>query len=139
MILSISDYLRKIALAPAPAGPAGPAPTLDTEPAELFKQVRPLLQKMGLQTMVDRSKTTLMPGQIQGPNSLYNLILRRNAQLTKTEIERIKRNIDYLNVIQWDPKAITVQLWWPYTPPEQTGAPAIPPAPAPGVPAAPPK
>jgi len=133
MIHSIADYLRKIAQVSA-----APATTVESDPAELFKQISPLLQKMGLQNMVDRSKSTLIPGQVSGNNSLYQLFLRKQAQITKIEIERIKRNEDYLNLIQWNSKAIEVQLWWPYIPPEQPGTPQAPGV-TPAVPAAPPK
>ena len=113
------------------------------KPNEIYEQVRPLATKMGLNVMVDRTKTSIIEGQIQGKNSLYNLTLRRNAQLTADTIDRIKRNEAYLNVIQWSAKAIEIQLWWPYQAPAAVtpaapARPGVPPV-APGAPPAPPK
>ena len=45
------------------------------KPNEIYEQVRPLATKMGLNVMVDRTKTSIIEGQIQGKNSLYNLTL----------------------------------------------------------------
>jgi hypothetical protein len=109
---------------------------IEDKPNNIYRQVHPLAIKIGISNMVDRSKTEIIEGMVQGTNSLYRLILRRNAQLTKDVIERIKRNEDYFNVIQWSAKAMEVQLWWPYESPEEKKA---PPAPRTGIPPAPPK
>jgi hypothetical protein len=106
---------------------------IEDKPSEIFAQVRPLLVKMGLQNMADRSKIEIIEGMTQGNNSLYRVVLRRIAQITSDTINRIKRNEDYLNVIQWSQKAIEVQVWWPYQSPVEKAAPA--PA-RPGVPQA---
>lgn len=109
---------------------------IEDKPNDIYRQIHPLAMKMGISNMVDRSKTEIVPGMVQGKNNLYKLVLRRNAQLTKDEIERIKRNEDFLNVIQWSAKAMEVQLWWPYESPEEKKSPS---APRTGIPPAPPK
>jgi hypothetical protein len=104
------------------------------DPDELFEQVRPLLVKMGLANMSDRTKTKLIPGQVKGKNSLYCILLRRNAVINADVIDHIKRNEDFLDSIVWNAKAIEVYVWYPYAPPAtQEAAPA---APRPGVPPA---
>ena len=138
-----SDLLKKLSRiieSAATPGATLSAPT-DEKPNDIFEQVRPLLMKMGLNNMIDRTKTQIVEGQAQGSNSLYSLTLRRNAQITKNEIERIKRNEDYLNVIQWSAKAIEVQVWWPYKTPAERATPTRPGIPTvpPGAPPAPPK
>jgi hypothetical protein len=93
-----------------------PGATPAEKPDEVFAQVRPLLTKMGLINMTDRTKTAIIQGQVQKKNSLYQIVLRRNAQITKDTIDRIKRNEENLNVIQWSARAIEVQVWWPFNP-----------------------
>lgn len=105
-------------------------------PNEIFEQIRPLTNKLGLSVLVDRTKTAIVPGQTQGKNSLYSLTVRRKNPITSDTIERIKRNIAYFNIIQWAQEGIEIQLWWPYEPKiKKTVVPKIPSA----VPAAPPK
>lgn len=105
------------------------------DPQDLFGQIRPLLSKMGLANLADASKTELVPGKTQGKNSFYKVVLRRGAQLTSTEIDRIKRQEKNLETIQWSAQAIEVYLWWPYQAPETAPAPGTPATPgAPGTP-----
>jgi hypothetical protein len=96
---------------------------IEDKPSEIFAQVRPLLIKMGLSNMTDRSKVGIIEGQTQGDNSLYRVVLRRQAQITSDTIDRIKRNEAYLNLIQWSAKAMEVQVWWPYESPSEKAAP----------------
>jgi hypothetical protein len=106
------------------------------DPNDLFRQIRPLLSKMGIANMSDPSKTELVPGKTQGKNSLYKVTLRRGAQITPTEIDRIKREEKALESAQWSEKAIEFYLWYPYKAPEEAPAPGTPPPPgAPGTPA----
>ena len=121
MLKPIADLIRVI------------AQPISEKPAEIFEQVQPLMMKMGLANLSDRSKVQIIPGKSQGGNSLYSIMLRRNARIVPDTIDRIKRNSDYLNVIQWNAKAIEVQVWYPYKPPEG----AVPEVPA-GAPPAPP-
>ena len=107
------------------------------DPNDLFQQIRPLLSKMGIANMTDPSKTELVPGKTQGKDSLYKVTLRRGAQLSSVEIDRIKRQEKALETIQWSSQAMEVFLWWPYKAPEEAPAPGTPPtpgapAPAPG-------
>jgi hypothetical protein len=105
------------------------------DPNELFSQVRPLLTKMGIANMSDPSKTELVTGKTQGTNSLYKVTLRRGAQLSSTEIDRIKRQEKALETIQWSAQAMEVFLWWPYKAPEEAPAPGTPPTPGAPTPA----
>jgi hypothetical protein len=123
---SLSDTIRKLAKSIT----AQPDPNAD--PGELFKQVRPLLVKMGIVNMVDRMKTRLEPGQTQKNNSLYCILLRRNAELLPDTIERLRRNNEFFRSIKWTSKALEVYVWYPYTAP----ATETPAAPKPGVPPA---
>ena len=134
----LKDLLRIIEAAATPG--ATPTAPIDEKPNEIFEQVRPLLTKMGLVNISDRTKTAIIEGQVQGKNSLYQIILRRNAQITSDTIDRIKRNEAYLNVIQWSARAIEVQVWWPFNaaPDKATPIPARPGIP-PAVPPAPPQ
>lgn len=96
---------------------------------ELFRQIRPLLSKLQIATMADGDKTELVEGKSQGKNSLYKVVLRRTAQLDDNVIERLKRNEENFESMQWSQQALEVYLWWPYTPPaeEQTEEGAPPP------------
>jgi len=89
------------------------------EPQELFRQIRPLLTKLQITTMADAGKTELVEGKIEGENSLYKIVLRRNAQLDGNVIERLKRNEKNFSLIQWSTQALELYLWWPYTVPQE--------------------
>jgi hypothetical protein len=95
-------------------------------PNDLFSQIRPLLSKMGLANKADPSKTELVPGKTQGKNSLYKIVLRRNAQLKENEVDRIKREEKALESIQWSAESIDVYLWYPYKAPEVATPPGTP-------------
>jgi hypothetical protein len=133
---SFSDTIRalvqtmKLAVAPMALDP-------NDDPAELYKQVRPLLVKMGLSNLTDKGKLQLVEGMTQGLNSQYQVCLRRGAVIDKDIITRIKRNESYFEKIVWDSRAIQVFVWYPYKPPEAAktpAAPGIPPAVAPMAP-----
>jgi hypothetical protein len=99
------------------------------DPQGLFRQIRPLLSKMGIATMTDASKTELVPGKIKKEDSLYKITLRRGAQLTEDIIEKIKRQGDNFETMQWSSQALEVYLWYPYKAPQEAEAPGTPPAP----------
>jgi hypothetical protein len=96
------------------------------DPNELFRQIRPLLSKMGLANIADPSKTELVPGKTKGKESLYKIVLRRSAQIGQKEIDRIKREEKALETVQWSEKAIEFYLWHPYIAPEKATPPGSP-------------
>ena len=97
------------------------------DPMALFAQVRPLISKLGMVTMVVPNKTELMLGKTQAKNSNYCIQLRRTAEITPTIIDRIKRMEKNLDLFIWDQAGIKMYVWWPYTPPAQEGAPPVAP------------
>jgi hypothetical protein len=121
----MAGFLRDIASKMVQS--AGP----NDEPMALYAQIRPLINKLGMVTMVVPNKTQLMLGQTQGKNSNYCIQLRRTAEITPTIIDRIKREEKSLDRIMWDSAGIKMYVWWPYTPPAVEGAPP-PAAPAGG-------
>ena len=122
----ITDALR-IAARNLIAAP--PEPDVNQDPQELFKQIRPLLNKLALGALADASKTTLMTGQTKGKNSLYCVYLRRGTEITPDILNRLKRNEDFFDSLKWSAKAMMLYLWWPYSTPAVPGAPAVPAAP----------
>jgi hypothetical protein len=91
------------------------------DPQELFNQVLPLVRRMGINNMVDRNRTQIIPGRTRNEDSLFKIVLRRNAEFDPETIARINRNSDNLEVIQWSAQAIEVYVWWPYeAPPGET-------------------
>jgi len=124
---SFSDLIRglsqKMSAAPVALDP-------NDDPAELYKQVRPLLTKMGLSNLTDRGKLQLVEGATLGKNSQYQVCLRRGAVIDKDVIARIKRNESFFEKMIWDSRAIQVFVWWPYQSLEETKTPTpgIPPA-----------
>jgi hypothetical protein len=119
---SISKPIRDLAKSLTAADP-------NDDPQELFNQIRPLLSKMGIANMADASKTQLMPGKTKGEDSLFKVVLRRSAQITSDEIDRIKRQEKALETVQWSSQAMELYLWHPYKAPEEAippGTPAIP-------------
>lgn len=94
------------------------------DPQELFRQVSPVLSRMGIKNMADRNKTELMEGKTKGDDHLYKITLRRNAQITDDQINRLKREDDAFEALQWSSQAMEVYVWAPYAPPaEEEGAP----------------
>jgi hypothetical protein len=132
----LSDLIRvfvqslKQAAAPTALDP-------NDDPAELYKQVRPLLVKLGLSNFTDKGKLQLVEGMTQGPNSQYQVCLRRGAVIDKDIISRIKRNESFFEKIIWDSRAIQVFVWYPYKAPEVTKAPVVPGIPPAAAPMAP--
>jgi hypothetical protein len=84
------------------------------DPQELYRQVLPLLQQMGLQNMVQRGKTRIITDQVQGNLRLYCITLRRDAKLTGDQIARLNRNVKKFSYIEWNQEAIQVYVWNPY-------------------------
>jgi hypothetical protein len=109
---------------------AQPETDPNDDPQELFKQVRPLLNKLALGALTEASKTELMIGQTKGKNSLYCIQLRRTTSITPDTIDRIKRNEDNFDSIRWSSKAMQLYLWWPYETPAETPGAVPPPAPS---------
>jgi hypothetical protein len=99
------------------------------DPQELFSQVLPVLRRMGINNMVDRNKTELVSGKTKGDDSLYKITLRRDAQITDDEINRLKREDDAFETLQWSNQAMEVYVWAPYRPPAEAETPAEPGAP----------
>jgi hypothetical protein len=98
---------------------AGP----NDDPMTLFAQVRPLIAKLAMITMIVPDKTELMLGKTQGKNSNYCLLLRRPSEIDTTIIDRLKRYEKSIDSIVWDSAGIKMYVWWPYVPPAQPGEP----------------
>jgi hypothetical protein len=108
-------------------------PNPNDDPNYLFGQIRPLLGKLQMANMCQNNKTKLMIGQTRKDESLYCVLLRRQAQITKDTIERLKRNDDQFEYIIWTAAGLEMYLWWTYVSPEQAAAPRtgpVPPGPA---------
>ena len=103
------------------------------DPQELFRQIRPLLSKMNIANIADASKTELVVGRTRKDESLYKIVLRRSAQITEDIIERIKRQGNYFESMQWSAKALELYLWYPYVNKLEESAPT----PTPGTPPTP--
>jgi hypothetical protein len=80
---------------------------------------------MGIAGITDSSRTALSPGT-KGKNFLFRILLRRLAQITPKEIDKIKREELALETIQWSPEAIEFYLWFPYKAPEEAITPGAP-------------
>jgi hypothetical protein len=113
----MAGFLR--AIASKMVGAAGP----NDDPMALFAQVRPLIAKLSMVTMIVPDKTELMLGKTQGKNSNYCLLLRRPSEIDSTIIDRIKRYEKSFDRIVWDSAGIKMYVWWPYIPPAQPGEP----------------
>jgi len=87
---------------------------------DIYSQIRPLITKLGLSADIDRQRTEIIPGQVQGENQLYKLYLRRKSVINEDVISRLNRNKAFFNQIMWDSVSIILQLWYPYTAQEQT-------------------
>jgi len=89
------------------------------DPSYLSRQVRPILQKMALHASMENSKTELIPGKNKGNLSQYKVLLRRNVRITPDIIDRIQRQEDALESIEWTSDGVCMYLWAPYTAPEE--------------------
>ena len=85
------------------------------DPNDLYKQLRPILTKMNIHGKVDRSKTVITEQTDDKKNRLYRVQMRREQQLSDKEIERINRERDSFEKIDWDPKGLMIYIWAPYT------------------------
>jgi hypothetical protein len=108
-IRSLSAALRYTALRMA----ADP----NDDPNYLFEQVRPILSKMNIHGKADKGKTSITEQTDSKGNRLYRIQLRREENLSDNEIERIKREKDSFEKIDWDPKGMMVFVWGPYKDP----------------------
>ena len=114
---SIRDLATRLAVDP------------ELDPNELFRQIRPLLSKMGIANFADPSRTEIVPGKTQKENSMYKITMRRNAILSADIIDRIKRNEHNFESLQWSSQAIEMYLWFPYKAKEQAVTQGTPPTP----------
>lgn len=96
----------------------------NNDPQYLTHQVRPVLTSMGLQSIVQNNKTQLVIGKTRKNDSLYEVLMRREAVIDGDIIKRINRNVDSLERIEWSGEAIKIYLWAPYVAP--AGAPEKP-------------
>jgi hypothetical protein len=101
----------------------------ELDPNELFRQIRPLLSKMGIANFSDASRTELVTGKTRKTDSMYKITMRRNAIISSDTIDRIKRNENNFESMQWSSQAIEIYLWYPYKPKEEAVAPGTPPTP----------
>ena len=127
MKTSISEKIRRFAQM---------VMALGEDPMDLYKQIRPLLSKLQLSAAIQNDKIKLIPGEARKDDSLYCVTVRRKFMLTPDHIERLKRNIAFLNYIAWNQNGVELYLWYPYVAPEQ--ATPNPKPLAPGTPVAPP-
>lgn len=115
------------------------------DPMDLYRQIRPILNKLHIGSLLQSAETKLIPGQVQGKNSLYQLFFRRTSEITTDIIANLNRNRAFVNLLMWDQKGIIINLWYPYIPspknqpaePQQPGVPTqpgVPPAVAPTAP-----
>lgn len=87
------------------------------DPQYLWGQIRPTLGRMGLSNICQNSKTQLVIGETEGDNSLYRLVLRRQAQIESDTIDRLRRERNSLKYITWSNDGIIVYVWAPYVAP----------------------
>ena len=87
------------------------------DPNYLFEQVRPILSKMNIHGKADKGKTSITEQTDSKGNRLYRVQLRREENLSDNEIERIKRERDSFEKIDWDPKGMMIFVWGPYKDP----------------------
>jgi hypothetical protein len=108
----LSDSLRRVATLILAQNP-------NDDPQYLFKQVRPLLSSMRLANIADAGKTELIVGKTDPKgNSLYQVLLRRTAEITPDIIDHIKREEKNLEYIKWSSNGMEACVWEKYVPPE---------------------
>ena len=101
------------------------------DPMYLYGQVRPTLAKMKLNNKVQNNKTQILTGQVMKNKTLFKVILRREAEIDQTNIEKIKQNAGDFHSMKWSNAGIEAFIWSPYETP--IAAPETAPA-APGAP-----
>jgi hypothetical protein len=109
---NISDFIKKLSRSLIAQDP-------NEDPQELYRQVRPTLNNLGIANITDRNRTQLIVGQTQGDDSLYKIVLRRDAEIDDNVIKRLNRNIKKVKEIKWSSQAIEVLVWAPYTAPAE--------------------
>lgn len=87
------------------------------DPQYLWGQIRPTLGRMGINNICQNNKTQLVVGETEGDNSLYRILLRRQAQIDSDIIDRLRRQKDNLKYIIWSNDGIVVYVWAPYIAP----------------------
>jgi hypothetical protein len=102
----LSDHIKKIsALIVA-----------EDNPRDLFNQIRPTLNSMGLTNLCDQTKTEIITGHVDKDRSLYKILLRRTSEINSKIIERMNREKNDINVAKWSKDGIEVYIWSKYTP-----------------------
>ena len=89
------------------------------DPQDLYSQIQPILRNMGVSNLVDRRRTQLIVGKNRGNDNLYQVVLRRNAEIDGEVISRMNRNVNDIEVMKWTPQAIELYIWAPYRAPEE--------------------
>lgn len=90
---------------------------VEDPPIELYNQIRPLLNKLQIAVLMDPNQTEIVKGQTNAKKeSLYKLVLRRKSQLSPQHIERLKRDIEHFQAMDWNNKGLCMYLWFPYKP-----------------------
>jgi len=97
------------------------------DPQDLFRQVRPLLDKMRLANSVMNNKTELLPNKTNAKGMHeYVVTMRRESTIDGDNIERMRREKDSIDYIQWTAQGICLYLWFPYTQPQAPAGPTAP-------------
>lgn len=97
----------------------------NADPMELYGQISPTLDKIGLEsTMVERNKTQLVIGKTNAQkDNMYKILLRRNAELTASTAADINRSPKNFESIIWTSKGMEAFVWGPYAPPAEENVP----------------
>jgi hypothetical protein len=98
---------------------------VEADPQNLSQQIRPVLTKMGINNFIEKNKTRLT-GQTKEGLNLYCVQLRRETVITDDIINRIKREKNSFESMDWTAKAIEIYLWAEYKDPKETENPAQP-------------
>lgn len=92
------------------------------DPNALYRQIRPILVKMGIANKVNRPKTEIMEDTNKKGDRLYKIILRREDTLTDNEITRMKRLEDNFEDLKWSQAGVEIYLWAPFKAPQTVPA-----------------
>lgn len=85
------------------------------DPLELFRNIQRTLYKMGVKpSMILQPQTKIIEGEVKKGLSLFQVTFRRNADVTDDTIDRIKRNKENFESIEWSTKGMVLTFWAPY-------------------------
>lgn len=100
----------------------------NSDPQELYNQIRSTLTDLGIANMVEKNKVQLVIGDTKGTGdrilNKFEVPIRRNDALGEDQIKRMSRNVALIDKIIWNAKYIIVYIWAKYTPPAEAAAPA---------------